>query len=106
MFEKVIHFGSGSTSIEHQKYVNFRNWNYLWSSFYYNKKHYGFLFSFFKHLSKLFRYLISAIFFFFLSKNRFLSNKFRFLGLLSSMLGIDTPLRSSEWPDAWKLCNY
>jgi len=98
MFEKVIHFGSGSTSIEHQKYVNFRNWNYLWSSFYYNKKHYGFLFSFFKHLSKLFRYLISAIFFFFLSKNRFLSNKFRFLGLLSSMLGIKS-IKSSKFLD-------
>ena len=98
MFEKAIHFGSGGTSVNHQKYVNFRNWNYLWSSFYYNKKHYGFLFSFFKHLSKLFRYLIGTIFFFFLSKNRFLSNKFRFLGLLSSMLGIKS-IKSSKFLD-------
>lgn len=98
MFEKVVHFGSGSTSIKHQNYVNFRNWNYIWSSFYYNKKHYGFLFSFFKHLSKLFRYLIGILFFFFLSKNKFLANKFRFLGLLSSMLGIK-PIKSSKFLD-------
>ena len=98
MFEKVVHFGSGSTSIKHQNYVNFRNWNYIWSSFYYNKKHYGFLFSFFKHLSKLFRYLIGILFFFFLSKNKFLANKFRFLGLLSSMLGIKS-IKSSKFLD-------
>ena len=98
MFEKAIHFGAGGTSIKHQKYVNFRNWNYLWSSFYYNKKHYGFLFSFFKHLSKLFRYLIGIFFFFFLSKNKFLANKFRFLGLLSSILGIKSA-KSSKFLD-------
>ena len=98
MFEKAIHFGSGSTSIKHQKYVNFRNWNYIWSSFYYNKKHYGFLFSFFKHSSKIFRYLISSFFFFFLSKNKFLANKFRFLGLLSSILGIKS-IKSSKFLD-------
>ena len=88
MFEKVIHFGSGSTSIKHQKYVNFRNWNYLWSSFHYNKKHYGFLFSFFKHLSKLFRYLIGVLIFYFFSKNKFLASKFRFLGLWASIVGV------------------
>ena len=98
MFEKAIHFGSGSASIEHQKYVNFRNWNYIWSSFYYNKKHYGFLFSFFKHSSKIFRYLISFFFFFFLSKNKFLANKFRFFGLLSSIFGIKS-IKSSKFLD-------
>ncbi|WP_075522121.1 glycosyltransferase family 2 protein [Candidatus Pelagibacter communis] len=74
------------------RYQNFRNWNYLWSSFYYNKKHYGFLTSFLKHLGKLLRFGFFSILFIPFSKDKFRKYKFCFLGLLSSIIGRNSNL--------------
>ncbi len=70
------------------KYDDFRNWNYYWSRFYYHKKHYGFLKSILLHFSKLLRFFISTVFMYFFSKEKFRTNKFRFLGLFCSILNI------------------
>jgi len=86
---KIIHDGGGSVDdVMSGNYGDFRNWNYYWSRFYYNKKHYGYLSSFIMHFSKLIRFFISAIIFFFLSKSKFRMNKSRFFGLFSSMTGV------------------
>ena len=86
---KIIHDGGGSVDdVMSDNYDDFRNWNYYWSRFYYNKKHYGYLSSFIIHFSKLIRFFMSVIIFFFFSKSKFKMNKSRFLGLFSSMIGI------------------
>jgi len=86
---KIFHgSGKGVDSDINLEYDDFRNWNYYWSRFYYHKKHYGYLKSFFMHFSKLVRFFISFIALFFFSKNRFRKNKSRFFGLFSSIVGI------------------
>ena len=62
-----------------------RNWHWMWSKFYYNKKHYGYLFG----ILKTFKNFITAFvkyFFYFLIKNNYKKTiyKMRLLGLLTS----------------------
>lgn len=85
---KIKHRNSQSVDLNKDKYSNFRNWNYYWSSFYFCKKHFGIFFSFKKHSFKLIRFLFSFFFFMFFSKEKFYASKFRLLGLLSSIFGI------------------
>ena len=86
---KINHDSAGAIDNQiNSNYGDFRNWNYYWSKFYYHKKHYGFVSSFLNHFSKLIRFFVSAIVFFFFSKSKFKMNRSRFLGLFSSMLGV------------------
>ncbi len=86
---KIVHEGAKAVNPKiNEEYSNFRHWNYYWSKFYYHKKHYGFLYSLFIHFSKLMRFSISTIFLYFFSKEKFKKNKYRFLGLFSSIVGI------------------
>ena len=68
-------------------YVNFRNWNYFWGKFYYFKKHYGYFYALTKHFGKLIRFAFNTLRFYFISKNQYLKNKYRFLGLFCSIIG-------------------
>ena len=74
------------------KYINeieyLRNWHWMWSKFYFNKKHYGYLIALFK----VFKNLISAkikFFYYLITFNTFKRKKYqmRLLGLMSSMIG-------------------
>ena len=61
---KVEHLGGKS----HNKSINFemelsRNWHWMWSTFYFNKKHYGFTTSLIKISGKLFSAFLKMIFF-------------------------------------------
>ena len=65
-----------------------RNWHWMWSKFYFNKKHYGF----FNAILKTFYNLISACFKFFIYSMIFNSHKkkiykMRLCGIYSSILG-------------------
>jgi len=64
-----------------------RNWHWMWSKFYFNKKHYGYLLGLISTLPSFFSSLIKY-FFYILSKNYIKKNiyKMRFLGLLNSYL--------------------
>ena len=68
-------------------YHNFRHWNYFWSRFYYFKKHYGFMYSLLKHFGKLTRFGVNMIRYYFISEIKFKKNKYRFFGLLLSIMG-------------------
>ena len=67
-----IHHAFGTTP--QKKYRNrltlIRNWHLYWSSFYYHRKHYGFLKSFTVHLSKLIRFSIMKNIYFLLNKKK------------------------------------
>tara|TARA_X000000950_G_scaffold286894_1_gene397224 strand:+ start:386 stop:1237 length:852 start_codon:yes stop_codon:yes gene_type:complete len=86
---KINHIGGSS----HNKSINFemelsRNWHWMWSTFYFNKKHYGYLISLIKVSNKFFSSLIKMIFFLLiLKKNKSKIYFQRFSGLLNSIIG-------------------
>ena len=85
---KINHAGGTS----HEDSINFemeksRNWHWMWSSFYYHRKHHGYFFAFIKILPKFLSSIIKTIFY------KLTSNKekkdiyyCRFEGILNSML--------------------
>jgi len=64
-----------------------RNWHWMWSNFYYNKKHFGILKAYNLTILLFIKSMFKMIIFLFLNKKKFLLNKARFLGLLNSYLG-------------------
>ena len=84
----VIHLGASS----HGDRMNFemeksRNWHWMWSKFYYKKKHHGYLFGLISTSPNFISSLIKYLFYSF-TMNRIKKNiyKMRFLGLLNSYL--------------------
>jgi GT2 family glycosyltransferase len=69
-----------------------RNWHWMWSLFYYNKKHFGTIFAykvtFYKFISAIFKLLINAIF---LKEKKVLIYYFRLSGLINAYC------RKSSW---------
>ena len=86
---KVNHLGGKSPSIIYQKEIEYsRNWHWMWSKFYFNKKHYGYPKAFLATFPKLITSAIKFIFYFILiNKYKKKIYQMRFLGLFNSMLG-------------------
>ena len=63
-----------------------RNWHYMWSLFYFNKKHNGFLYAYRITIGKFFSAFCKLIIFFIFNKKKHIIYKHRFLGLLHSYL--------------------
>jgi GT2 family glycosyltransferase len=86
---KIHHLGGKSHSVVHNKEIEFsRNWHWMWSKFYFNKKHYGYP----KALIISFPTLITSMikfFYYFATHNKFKKKIYimRFLGLFNSMIG-------------------
>ena len=85
----VNHLGGSS----HNQSINFemelsRNWHWMWSKFYFNKKHYGFFFSLLKVSKNFFSSILKIIFYSLLfNKKKKDIYLHRFLGLSNSILG-------------------
>ena len=86
---KINHLGGKSSSTVYSKEIEYsRNWHWMWSKFYFNKKHYGYFYS----LTKVFLNLTSAkikFFYYFLTFNSYKKKiyQMRYLGLINSILG-------------------
>ena len=86
---KINHLGGKSHSIIHEKEIELsRNWHWMWSKFYFKKKHYGYL----RAITSSFPQLITSIikiFYYLVTNNKFKMRiyRMRFLGLLNSILG-------------------
>ena len=62
---KIHHLGGKSHSTIHEKEIEFlRNWHWLWSKFYFNKKHYGYPKALFKSLPSLISSIIKVFYYF------------------------------------------
>jgi len=62
---KIKHLGGKAVNIKYKNEVEFaRNWHWIWSKFYFNKKHYGYFVAFLRGFPKLFSSLIKYIFYF------------------------------------------
>ena len=92
---KIKHLGSYTTKQDLSYSLEYlRNWHWMWSKFYFNKKHYGFLTA----IIKTFHNLISAFLKFILYSILFNNHKkkiykMRLLGLLNSIIGNKSVLR-------------
>ena len=86
---KIKHLGGSS----HNKSSDFemelsRNWHWMWSTFYFNKKHYGFLKALIKVSRKFFSSIIKMFFYTLIFNNKKRKIYFqRFSGLCNSILG-------------------
>ena len=86
---KINHLGGQSSSVIHKNEIEYsRNWHWMWSKFYFDKKHYGLINAF----SKIFLNLVSAIFkciYYTIIFNTHKKNiyKMRVSGLINSILG-------------------
>jgi len=85
----VYHEGGHS----HDSYVNYemelsRNWHWMWSTFYYNKKYNGYVFSLFKIFPKIIKSFFKTIIYFLIfNKKKRSIYLYRLLGILNSILG-------------------
>ena len=65
-----------------------RNWHWMWSTFYFHKKHSGYIKAFYLMIGKLIRSFVKMIFFSILYNKKKQKIYFsRFSGLINSMLG-------------------
>ena len=89
---KIHHLGFksslGENEIENVNAINIKDWHYMWSSFYFYKKNYGYAYALIKLLGKFLRAFFKIIFYSITFKKN-LKNKYlyRFLGLLNSVIG-------------------
>ena len=86
---KIHHLGGKAVDPKYKNEIEYlRNWHWMWSKFYFNKKHYGYLIA----VMKVFKNLISAkirFFYYLITFNSFKRKiyQMRLLGLISSMRG-------------------
>ena len=85
---KVRHFGGSSHIPEINRPMELsRNWHWMWSTFYFNKKHNGYLFALIKILPKFFTSLLKFVFYLtFFKKYKSEIHKHRLLGIVNSVL--------------------
>ncbi len=81
--------GSAATDPEYSIETEmFRNWHWMWSSFYYHRKHNNYFYAFFKMFGKFFKSFFKAIYFsIFYNKKKQTAYFARFYGILSAILG-------------------
>ena len=86
---KINHIGGQSHSISVNKEMELsRNWHWMWSTFYYHKKHKGFIISFFTILPKLGSAVFKIIFYsLLLNKEKKQIYYHRYSGLINAILG-------------------
>ena len=99
---KVSHLGGTSHNSEIEKPMELsRNWHWMWSTFYFHKKHYGYLSAMIKILPKLSSSLIKFVFFL-ITFQKYKSEiyKHRLLGIINSVL-----LRKSWYRPKLKMHN-
>jgi len=86
---KIHHLGGRAVDPQYKNEIEYlRNWHWMWSKFYFNKKHYGYAIA----VLKIFKNLISAkikFFYYLITLNTFKRKiyQMRLLGLISSMIG-------------------
>ena len=78
----------GEEDKDHFDMIRLKDWHYMWSSFYFYKKNYSYIYAFRKlfgkFISSLFKIIFYTIIFQKVERDKYL---YRFLGLLNSMLG-------------------
>ncbi len=86
---KINHLGGEAVDPKYEKEIEYsRNWHWMWSKFYYNKKHYGYLTAITKVLGNFSSAMIK-FFYYSITLNEFKRKiyQMRLSGLFNSMIG-------------------
>tara|TARA_B110000977_G_C10822351_1_gene394747 strand:- start:56 stop:709 length:654 start_codon:yes stop_codon:yes gene_type:complete len=87
MNSEIYHAGAASHGLESDFEIEkSRNWHWMWSKFYFDKKYNGYYLAFIKNLPILLQSLLKVAIYFGLNKKKYFIYKCRFFGLLNSFL--------------------
>ena len=86
---KINHLGAKGVSKKYSEQIELsRNWHWIWSKFYFNKKHYGFLFAVVNGFPTFFSGLIKFTYYYLIKNNKLKKIYFnRVSGYLSALIG-------------------
>ena len=85
---KIKHLGAKAVSDEYAYEVELsRNWHWIWSKFYYNKKHFGFLYALISGLPVFLSATAKVLFYFFINKKKNQIYLQRCRGYLNALFG-------------------
>ena len=86
---KITHLGARSVDDKYSHEIELsRNWHWIWSKFYFNKKHYGFLIAFLRGLPSFLSATLKFSLYFFLNKRKKKQiYSQRILGFINALLG-------------------
>ena len=92
---KINHIGAGSVDKKYSFQIEIsRNWHWIWSKFYFNKKHKGFIFAFLSGFPSFSSALFKSLIYFFIgNKNKSKIYKYRYLGFINAVMGNKSYLR-------------
>ena len=86
---KINHLGGRAVDPKYKNEIELsRNWHWMWSKFYFNKKHYGYFFALLFSVKNIFSSLMKFLFFMIIFK-KYKSKiyRMRLLGLFNSIIG-------------------
>ena len=85
---KIKHLGAKAVDEKYEYEIELsRNWHWVWSKFYFNKKHYGYLNAFFKVCPIFISATFKMFFYFFINKRKKTIYLYRILGFLNAVVG-------------------
>ena len=95
---KIHHLGAQAVDDKHSEEIELsRNWHWMWSKFYYNKKHNGFYIALSKIFVNFFSSIIKLLYhLMFLNFKKSKIYKFRILGIISSVIGKKSYMRLKD----------
>ena len=85
---KINHLGASGVNKKYSEQIELsRNWHWIWSKFYFNKKHYGFLKAIFECLPSFLSAILKVLFYFLINKKKKEIYFYRVLGFLNALFG-------------------
>ena len=85
---KINHLGASGVNKKYSEQIELsRNWHWIWSKFYFNKKHYGFLKAFFECFPSFLSAILKVLFYFLINNKKKGIYLHRVLGFLNALFG-------------------
>ena len=85
---KINHLGASGVNKKYSEQIELsRNWHWIWSKFYFNKKHYGFLKAIFECFPSFLSAILKVLFYFLINNKKKGIYFHRVLGFLNALLG-------------------
>ena len=85
---KINHLGASGVNKKYSEQIELsRNWHWIWSKFYFNKKHYSFIKAFFECFPSFLSAILKVLFYFLINSKKKGIYLHRVLGFLNALLG-------------------
>ena len=85
---KINHLGASGVNKKYGEQIELsRNWHWIWSKFYFNKKHYSFIKAFFECFPSFLSAILKVLFYFLINSKKKGIYLHRVLGFLNALLG-------------------